>query len=61
MNLTSLFRKRNLSFPQLSGLLLIFFISSLSIVSTAKDAPKIIPLIPDKLSSIPANATHIEG
>lgn len=61
MNLTSLFRKQNLSLLRFSGPILILVFAGHSIVSVAKDSPKIIPLVPDKLSSIPANATHIEG
>jgi len=61
MKLKSLFRKSDLSFHQFSGLFLILVFSGLSFVSTAKDAPKIVPVVPDKLSSVLANATHIEG
>lgn len=61
MKLNSLFRKQVHTMKQLSRLLLIFVFGLISFASIAKDAPKIIPEVPDKLFPIPANTSHIEG
>jgi len=61
MKLKSVFRKQHLSIRRFSGLILILVFAGLSFISVAKDSPKIIPVVPDKLLSTPANSSHIEG
>jgi hypothetical protein len=61
MKLKSVFRKRSLSFHRFSGLILILALEILPIFLVAKDNPKIISAVPDKLLSMPANVSRIEG
>lgn len=49
------------NFVKRSVLILFVIFTSLSIHAKTKDTPKVIPLIADKLQTISANATQIEG
>ena len=49
------------NFVKRSVLILFVFFTSLSIHAKTKDTPKVIPLVADKLQTVSANATQIEG
>jgi len=53
--------KTKLVIPDFYRLLLVLILSGFTLISTARNASKVVPLIPDKLIPNPANATHLEG
>lgn len=53
--------KNKLVIPDFHRLLLVFILSGFTLISTARNTSKVVPLIQDKLNSTPAYTLHLEG